>query len=82
MCVWSPHSNSDADVSLHFLVHTCIDVIEEKGILTKEVMMNAYVKFNIHAIVSQVSSKAGDPREHYLGLLYPSEDYKMYSFIT
>ena len=28
--------------------------------------------------MSQVSSKASDPREHYLGLLYPSEDYKMY----
>ena len=40
---------------------------------------------NVHiesscAVASQVSSKASDPREHYLGLLYPSEDYKMYTF--
>ena len=35
----------------------------------------------ICTVVSQVSSKASDPREHYLGLLYPSEDYKMYFVI-
>ena len=78
MCVWAPHSNSEADVSLHFLVHTCIDVIEEKGILLKEVITHD----TVYAVVSQVSSKAGDPREHYLGLLYPSEDFKMYSVIV
>ncbi|XP_065915360.1 trafficking protein particle complex subunit 2-like protein [Dysidea avara] len=62
--IWVPNSRSgaEADVSLHFLVHTCIDVVEEK--------------------VSQVSSKVGDPREHYLGLLYPSENYKIYGYAT
>ena len=55
---------NETDLQFQYLVHTCIDVIEEK--------------------VSTLSSPKGanDPREHYLGLLYPSEQYKVYGYAT
>lgn len=36
-----------------------------------------------HTVSALTSSKSSnDPREHYLGLLYPSEQYKMYPFLV
>ena len=38
--------------------------------------------FTLSTTVSTLSSPKGpsDPREHYLGLLYPSEQYKVYLY--
>ena len=53
------HSQEDADADLkfHYIVHTCLDVIEEK--------------------TTSLSKASQDPKELYLGLLYPTEDYKV-----
>lgn len=32
--------------------------------------------------ISSISKTAGDLRELYLGLLYPTEDYKVYGYVT
>ena len=54
--------HEETDLKFHYIVHTCLDVIEEK---------------------TTSSSKASqDPRELYLGLLYPTEDYKVYGYVT
>jgi hypothetical protein len=55
---------SDNEMSFHHIVHTAIDVIEEK-------------------ISSVGTTRAStDFREHYLGPLYPSEQYKIYGYAT
>lgn len=52
----------ESDLKFHYIVHTCLDVIEEKtALLTKP---------------------SQDPRELYLGLLYPTEDYKVFGYVT
>ncbi|XP_065065249.1 trafficking protein particle complex subunit 2-like protein [Rhopilema esculentum] len=50
------------ELKFHYIVHTCLDVIEEKA--------------------SSLTKASNDPRELYLGLLYPTEDYKVYGFVT
>lgn len=50
------------ELKFHYIVHTCLDVIEEKA--------------------SSLAKAATDPREHYLGLLYPTEDYKVYGYVA
>ena len=64
-------------MTFHHIVHTAIDVIEEKSII----MIN--IDSQPFCIVSSVgtTSAATDFREHYLGPLYPSEQYKMYSIL-
>eukprot|EP00118_Oscarella_pearsei_P010335 m.63045 g.63045 ORF g.63045 m.63045 type:complete len:144 (+) comp35129_c0_seq7:600-1031(+) len=57
-------STPDEDLKFHYLVHTSLDVVEEKV-----------------AAVSPGRS-GGDLRELYLGLLYPTEDYKIYGYMT
>ena len=54
--------NPEPNLQFHYIVHTCLDVIEEKTLS---------------------STKASqDPRELYLGLLYPTEDFKVYGYVT
>lgn len=55
---------NETDLQFQYIVHTSIDVIEEK--------------------ISMLSApKVGnDPREHYLGMLYPSEQHKVYGYAT
>lgn len=48
-------------LKMNFLVHTSIDVIEEKLNSTKA---------------------ANDPRDVYLGQLYPNEDYRIFGYVT
>ncbi|XP_063681861.1 trafficking protein particle complex subunit 2-like protein [Bolinopsis microptera] len=53
--------NTEDSLKMHFLVHTSIDVIEEKLNSTKA---------------------ANDPRDLYLGQLYPNEDYRIFGYVT
>ncbi|XP_002159058.1 trafficking protein particle complex subunit 2-like protein [Hydra vulgaris] len=55
-------SSPDTDLKFHYIIHTCLDVIEEK--------------------TSSLTKSTQDPRELYLGLLYPTEDYKVYGYVT
>lgn len=52
----------EPDLKFHYIVHTCLDVIEEK--------------------TTSLTKASQDPRELYLGLLYPTEDYKVYGYVT
>ncbi|XP_003385067.1 PREDICTED: trafficking protein particle complex subunit 2-like protein [Amphimedon queenslandica] len=56
--------HADNEMTFHHIVHTAIDVIEEK--------------------ISSVGTAraASDFREHFLGALYPSEQYKIYGYAT
>jgi len=47
----------DGALKFHFIVHSALDVVEEKG-------------------------KKSEKLTTYLGLLYPTEDYKVYGYIT
>jgi hypothetical protein len=49
---------SIAQLLFHAVVHTSLDVVEEK--------------------ISSVGKNQNDLKELYLGLLYPTEDYKVY----
>ena len=55
-------NNPEPDLKFHYIVHTCLDVIEER--------------------TSSLTKTSQDPRELYLGLLYPTEDYKVYGYVT
>jgi len=52
----------EPELKFHYIVHTCLDVIEEKA--------------------ASLTKASQDPRELYLGLLYPTEDYKVYGYVT
>lgn len=54
--------NPEPNLKFHYIVHTCLDVIEER--------------------TSSLTKASQDPRELYLGLLYPTEDYKVYGYVT
>lgn len=53
---------AEPNLQFHYIVHTCLDVIEEK--------------------TSTLTKTSQDPRELYLGLLYPTEDFKVYGYVT
>jgi hypothetical protein len=55
----------DSDLKFHYLVHTSLDVVEEKV-----------------SVLSEHARGASDRRELYLGQLYPSEEYKIYGYVT
>ena len=37
-----------------------------------------FVSFHFYAVAASLTKSSNDPRELYLGLLYPTEDYKVY----
>ena len=39
---------------------------------------NLFVSFRFYAVAASLTKSSNDPRELYLGLLYPTEDYKVY----
>ncbi|XP_062500648.1 trafficking protein particle complex subunit 2-like protein [Corticium candelabrum] len=55
----------DSDLKFHYLVHTSLDVVEEKT-----------------STLSEHARGASERRELYLGQLYPSEEYKIYGYMT
>uniref|UniRef100_H2Z8Y2 Trafficking protein particle complex subunit 2-like protein n=1 Tax=Ciona savignyi TaxID=51511 RepID=H2Z8Y2_CIOSA len=59
-------SNVEDELKFHFTVHTSLDVVEEK----------------IAGTGKSTSTGAPDMREFYLGQLYPSEDYRIYGYVT
>lgn len=58
--------NVENEVNFHFTVHTSLDVIEEK----------------MASLGKTSSLTTTDLREFYLGQLYPSEDYRIYGYVT
>nr|CAB3267223.1 trafficking protein particle complex subunit 2-like protein [Phallusia mammillata] len=58
--------NVENEVNFHFTVHTSLDVIEEK----------------VASLGKSTSISTTDLREFYLGQLYPSEDYRIYGYVT
>ncbi|XP_065826058.1 trafficking protein particle complex subunit 2-like protein isoform X2 [Oscarella lobularis] len=57
-------SGPDEELKFQYLVHTSLDVIEEK-------------------VAAQSPARGGsDLRELYLGQLYPTEEYKIYGYMT
>lgn len=54
------------DLKFHYIIHTSLDVVDEK----------------ISNVVKGSAPTGADVREFYLGLLYPTEDYKVYGYVT
>ncbi|XP_064395358.1 trafficking protein particle complex subunit 2-like protein isoform X2 [Halichondria panicea] len=53
------------------------------AIISKQYLVHASIDVVEEKISALTSSKSSnDPREHYLGLLYPSEQYKIYGYAT
>eukprot|EP01087_Luapelamoeba_hula_P015605 TRINITY_DN4688_c1_g1_i1.p1 TRINITY_DN4688_c1_g1~~TRINITY_DN4688_c1_g1_i1.p1 ORF type:complete len:160 (+),score=30.63 TRINITY_DN4688_c1_g1_i1:34-513(+) len=61
---------SEPQLEYNYIVHTALDIIEEKGTPSMDPS-------------AQVKSRRG-PRgaDMYLGMLYPTEDFKVYGYIT
>ena len=59
-------SNIEDKTKFHFIIHTSLDVIEEK----------------IASAGKSNSVATQDLREFYLGQLYPAEDYRIYGYVT
>nr|XP_002131059.1 trafficking protein particle complex subunit 2-like protein [Ciona intestinalis] len=59
-------ANVEDELKFHFTVHTSLDVVEEK----------------ISSTGKTSTARAPDMREFYLGQLYPSEDYRIYGYVT
>lgn len=59
-------SNVGDKLEYHYIVHTSLDVIEEK----------------IANISKTSSVAPGDNRDFYLAQLYPAEDYQVYGYVT
>ena len=53
----------DEDLKFFYTVHTSLDVIEERMFASSS---------------NPSKNSSGDPRELYLGLLYPTEDYRVW----
>ena len=79
----SASPQNEADLQFQYLVHASIDVVEEKGEPSYgreggECRWRPTPRSGLSAVSTLGTPKAGqDPREHYLGLLYPSEQYKV-----
>eukprot|EP01097_Dermamoeba_algensis_P002775 TRINITY_DN209_c0_g1_i4.p1 TRINITY_DN209_c0_g1~~TRINITY_DN209_c0_g1_i4.p1 ORF type:complete len:129 (-),score=26.08 TRINITY_DN209_c0_g1_i4:414-800(-) len=54
------------ELKFHYIVHTALDVIEEK----------------VQKNIGTDGKQAAQANEMYLGLLYPIEDYKVYGYMT
>eukprot|EP00736_Rhodelphis_marinus_P011863 Rmarinus@m.2271 len=57
--------NVDFGLRYHFIVHSALDVIEEKW-----------------ACRSNAQQKHTHPQDSYLGMLYPTEDHRVYGYAT
>ena len=71
----------------HYIAHTSLDVIEEKGELKKKEKNRFFLsndKIKIITKKQKVNTKNNTKKnnENYLGLLFPTEDYNVYGYIT
>jgi hypothetical protein len=60
-------------LKLHYIVHTSLDVVEEKG--NYNFLTQLYTLLSNQLLVSPTAKNTTDL---YLGLLCPTEDYKVY----
>ena len=75
---------NEADLQFQYLVHSSIDVVEEEGEWgivrrrTERLSLCVCVCVCVCEVSTIGTPKAGQHhRDHYLGLLYPSEQYKV-----
>ncbi len=70
----------DADLTLQFLVHASLDVMEEKGAFAGAARPGIVLTRTRRGWLTTAAAvrKEGDVRDSYLGPLYPSELYRVY----
>lgn len=66
-----PVTNPDDPLKFHYIAHTALDIVEEKGLSGFSVLLMA------GTVATKKAASAAQP-DMYLGLLYPMEEYKVY----
>ncbi len=69
-------ANLDDQLKFHYVVHTSLDMVEEKG-LSLFKFREMFIK-TLTAVNVKKASNAATILDSYLGMLYPTEDYKVY----
>jgi hypothetical protein len=74
--------NQDDELKFHFIVHTSLDIIEEKSKAKEK--QNALGKVKLRQTFGSVSSFFFFFffKDCFLGVLYPTEDFNVYGYIT
>ena len=61
-------NDSSKEVSFHYIIHTSLDVVDEKTLNS--------------TIIPSSARPTEPPRDLYLGLLYSTEQHKVFGYVT
>ncbi|WMV13271.1 hypothetical protein MTR67_006656 [Solanum verrucosum] len=89
-------TEADDALKLHHIVHCSLDVVDERGLLSRHTVLVKFDSGVVlcgnkkkAAADGAVYSKLNNPKkssptlnETFLGLLYPTENYKVYGYLT
>jgi hypothetical protein len=72
----------DTGLKFHYIVHSSLDVIEERGEYKQSPSPLAHVLTHTSSPFLAVGKKLLVTSDKYLGLLYPTEEFKVYGCVT